>query len=54
MSLDPWKQFEKDADVKQAVTSWLRILDTNVFHTRIQATVACLDKCLNVNGDNNV
>jgi len=46
------KQFATDANVKQAVTSWLQKLKTSSFHARIQALVLWWDKCLNVSGDN--
>jgi hypothetical protein len=36
-----------DADVKQAVTSWLQTLDADLFCT----LVMWWDKCLNANGD---
>lgn len=32
-------QFPTDADVKQAATSWLRMLDTDFFYAGIQALV---------------
>jgi hypothetical protein len=40
------KRSAKDADMKQAVSSWQQTLDTN----RIQALLPRSDKCLNVNG----
>lgn len=40
------KRSTRDADVKQAVTSWPQTLDTN----GIQASLPRPDKCLNVNG----
>jgi hypothetical protein len=46
------KRFATDADVKQAVTSWLQTLDTSLFFNGIQVfLVPRWDKCLNVNGD---
>jgi len=30
------KQFAKDADIKQVVTSWLQAFDTNIFHAMMQ------------------
>jgi hypothetical protein len=38
------KAYATDADVKQAVTSWLRKLDTNFFSAGIQAFVPQWDK----------
>ena len=38
------KRFATDADVKQAVTSWLHTLDTNFFRVWIQALVPRWDK----------
>jgi hypothetical protein len=46
------KQFETDADVKQAVTFWLQTLDNYLFYGRIQALVPLCDKCFVVSGDN--
>jgi hypothetical protein len=40
------KRSARDADMKQAVTSWPQALDTN----GIQASLPRPDKCLNVNG----
>jgi hypothetical protein len=39
------KQFAADADVKQAVTSWLQTSDTHLFYAGIHATVGKLLKC---------
>jgi hypothetical protein len=39
------KQFLTDADVKQAVTSWLQTPDTHFFNAAIHATVEKLLKC---------
>jgi hypothetical protein len=44
------KRFATDADVNQAVTSWLQTLDTNSFHVGIQTFVPRTDECLNING----
>jgi hypothetical protein len=46
----PRKQFATDADVKQAVTSWLQKRDTDICYAGIQAFVLWWDKPLNVNG----
>lgn len=44
--------FARDADVKQAVTSWLKTLDTCLFfYFWIQALALRCDMCLNINGD---
>jgi hypothetical protein len=40
-----------DADVKQAVTSWLQTLDTNFSHVWMHAWVQRWDKWWNNNGD---
>ena len=45
------KRSSRDADMKQAVTSWQQTSDTDFFHAGIQALLARSDKCLNVNGD---
>jgi len=37
--------------MKEVFISLLQTLDTNFFHTGIQALVLWWDKCLNVNGD---
>jgi hypothetical protein len=44
------KHFATDINVKQAVISWLKILQTNFFYAKIQALVPGWEKCLNVNG----
>jgi len=44
------KQFVTDADVKQAVTSWLQRRDTGICYATIQDFVSWWDKYLNVNG----
>jgi hypothetical protein len=41
-------RFVTDADVKQAVTSWLHTLVTDFFYAGIQALVSSWVKCLNV------
>jgi len=45
------KLFATDADVKQAVASWLQTLDTSVFYTGIQGLVLRWDGCLYVKSD---
>ena len=45
------KRFATDADVKQAVTSWLSILNTYFFYTGIQALVSLWDRRLNVDDE---
>lgn len=45
------KQFATDADVKQAVTSWVQAFDTDFFYTGTKVLVLQWDKCLNMNGD---
>jgi len=45
------KQFATDADVKQAVTSWLQIYENDFFYNGTQVLVPPQwDNCLNVNG----
>jgi hypothetical protein len=44
------KKIATDADVKQAVTSWLQIYDNDFIYTRTQVLVPQWDNCLNVNG----
>jgi hypothetical protein len=43
------KRFAKNAEIKQAVTSWLQTIDTDFVVAGIQALVPQLDKRLNVN-----
>ena len=43
------KQFTRDADVKQAVTSWLQTFDNDFFYKGTQVLVPQWDNCLNVN-----
>jgi len=45
------KWFATATDMKEVFISLLRTLDTNFFHTGIQALVLWWDKCLNVSGD---
>jgi hypothetical protein len=45
------KRLATDADVKEAVTSWLQTLDNDFFHIVIQALVPRWDRCVNVTGD---
>ena len=42
-----WR-FTADADVKQAVMSWLHTLATNFFHTGMHVLVPRWDRCLKV------
>ena len=44
------KLFATDANLNQAVTSCLKILDTNFFYVGIQALMPRWDKFLNING----
>ena len=44
------KLFVTDANLKQAVTSWQKILDTNFFYVEISVLMPRWDKFLNVNG----
>lgn len=44
------KLFATDANLNQAVTSWLKILDTNFFYVGIHALMPRWEKFLNVNG----
>jgi hypothetical protein len=46
------KLFATDADMKQAVTSWLQILDARFFYTGIQGLVLWWVRCLYVKSDN--
>ena len=46
------RRFAEDADVKQAVTSWLHALDTHFFYVMILPLVVLWDTWLNVKGDN--
>jgi hypothetical protein len=45
------KTFPADANVKQAVTSWLQTVDTDTHYVRMKSLVSGGDKCLNINGD---
>jgi hypothetical protein len=45
------KTFATDANMKQAVTSWLRKLDTDLHYTKMQALLPRWDRRLNVNRD---
>ena len=45
------KRFAPDADTKQAATSWLQVLDTDLFYPGIQSLVPRWDSCLNVSCD---
>jgi hypothetical protein len=45
------KRLWADADVRQAVTSWLQVLDTHFVYTGIQALVSRWYKCLNARGE---
>jgi hypothetical protein len=45
------KRFATDADVKQAVISWLQTRYTDFLYIKVQALVPGCDKCLNVNAD---
>ena len=45
------KGLATDADVKEAVTSWLQTLDNDFFHIAIQALVPRWDRCVNVTDD---
>jgi hypothetical protein len=45
------RRFAKDADVKQAVSSWLQALDTHFFYAMILSLVALWDTCLNFKGE---
>jgi len=44
------KLFATDANLKQAVTSWQKILDTNFFYVEISVLMPRWDKFLNVYG----
>jgi hypothetical protein len=45
------KRFAPDADMKQAATSRLLVLDTDLFYRGIQSLVPRWDRCLNVSCD---
>ena len=45
------KRFAPDADMKQAATSWLQVLDTDLFYPGIQSLVPRWDRFLNVSCD---
>jgi hypothetical protein len=45
------KRFSAEADVEQAVTSWLQTLDTDLFYAELELLVPRRKKCLNINGD---
>jgi hypothetical protein len=45
------KWFATDTDIKEVFISLLQTLETNFFHTGIQALVLCWDKCFNDNSD---
>jgi hypothetical protein len=45
------KRLAKDAEVKEAVTSWLQTPDTDFFYAQTQALVPWWDKWLNVNDE---
>jgi hypothetical protein len=45
------RRFATDADIMQAVTSWLQALDTAFLYCGTQALVPLWNKCLNVSGD---
>jgi len=45
------KRFVAEADVEQAVTSWLQILDTDLFYAELEPLVPRREECLNINGD---
>jgi hypothetical protein len=44
------KLFATDANLKQAVTPWQKILDTSFFYVEISALMPRWDKFLNVSG----
>jgi hypothetical protein len=46
------RRFTEDANVKQAVTSWLQALDTYFFYVVILHLVALWNTCLKVKSDN--
>jgi hypothetical protein len=48
MKYRAFNRLATDANVKQAVTSWLQIMDTDFFSIRMQALLLQWDKCLNV------
>jgi hypothetical protein len=45
------RRFATDADMTEAVTSWLQTLDTDFFCVRIQFLVSQWDRYFNVSGD---
>jgi len=47
----PGKRFATDADVKQAVTCWPQILDTDLFYTVTQTLFLRWGKFFNINSD---
>jgi hypothetical protein len=48
----PGTWFWTDADAKQVVTSWLQIINTDIFDAEMQALVSRWNKRLNVKSDN--
>jgi hypothetical protein len=44
-------RFATDSNMQHTVISWLKVLDTDFFHTWTDALVSQQDKCLNICGD---